>query len=91
MNDAKVVCRQLGYKYAVRALQGSDVPDGSGQIWLDEVDCSGSEKYLSSCSSEGWGNHNCGHSKDAGVECSSTGNITIFHNHPFTAFVWKQS
>ena len=73
-NDANVVCRQLGYKYAFRALQGSDVPDGSGQIWLDDVDCTGSEKNLSSCSHKKWGNHNCDHSHDAGVECSSNGN-----------------
>ena len=81
MNDANVVCRQLGYKYAVRALQGSDVPDGSGQIWLDDVNCTGSGKNLSSCSHKGWGNHNCDHSQDAGVECSSKGKIIIFHNH----------
>ena len=72
--DAKVVCRQLGYQYAVRALQGSLVPNGTGQIWLDEVDCTGNEKNLSNCSHSGWGVHNCNHDEDAGVECSSTGN-----------------
>ena len=75
IKDANVVCRQLGYEYAVRALQGSDVPDGSGQIWLDDVHCTGNEKNLSSCSHGGWGNHNCDHSEDAGVECSSTGKL----------------
>ena len=84
MNDANVVCRQLGYKYAVRVLQKSAVPDGSGQIWLDDVHCTGSEKKLSSCSHNGWGNHNCDHSKDAGVECSSTGTeIIVSHDHSY--------
>ena len=70
MNDAIVVCRQLGYLYAVRALQGyHGVPDGSGQIWLDDVSCSGKEKTLASCPHSGWGNHDCRHSEDAGVEC----------------------
>ncbi len=77
INNARVACRQLGYKYGVRGLRGSDVPDGSGQIWLDDVDCTGSERSLASCSHSSWGVHNCGHSEDAGVECSLTGNRII--------------
>ena len=78
IDDARVVCRQLGYAYAVRALQGSEVPYGTGQIWLDDVFCTGSERSLFSCSHNGWGKENCGHDEDAGVECSSTGIIIIF-------------
>ncbi|CAB3997370.1 deleted in malignant brain tumors 1 -like, partial [Paramuricea clavata] len=72
IKDANVVCRQLGYKNAANALQGGQVPSGTGQIWLDDVTCTGSEHSLTSCSHGGWGNHNCDHSEDAGVECSST-------------------
>ena len=74
INNARVVCRQLGYKYAVSALQGNNVIGGTGEIWLDDVDCTGSEQSLSNCSHSGWGNHDCTHSEDAGVECSSKGN-----------------
>ena len=77
VDDARVVCRQLGYIHAVRALQGSEISDGSGPIWLDDVVCTGSEENLTSCSHNGWRNQNCGHSEDAGVECSSRGNIII--------------
>jgi hypothetical protein len=73
INDARVFCRELGYNYGVRSLQGGQVPSGTGKIWLDDVTCTGSEQNLTSCSHGGWGNHNCGHSEDAGVECSSTG------------------
>ena len=70
INDAAVVCRELGYKYAVQAIRGSQVPQGIGQIWLDEVNCTGKESNLTSCSHNGWGINDCAHSKDAGVECS---------------------
>jgi deleted-in-malignant-brain-tumors protein 1 len=75
INDARVVCRQLGYQYTVRALRGNQVPDGTGQIWLSSVRCTGSEENLISCSHSGWGNIYCGHHQDAGVECSATGRI----------------
>ena len=83
MYDAKVVCRELGYKYTVRSLRGNDVLDGSGQIWLDNVNCSGSEQNLTSCVHNGWGVHDCRHKEDAGVECSSTGKSVILIDFSF--------
>ena len=73
INDANVVCRQLGYPGAARSIPGSKVPDGSGPIMLDEVSCNGTEQNLSSCSHQGWRNHDCRHTEDAGVECITTG------------------
>ena len=71
--DAEVACRQLGYPYAVRALYYREVPAGTGPIWLDDVGCTGNEENLRQCYHRGWGSHNCGHSEDAGVQCSLTG------------------
>ena len=79
LNDANVVCRQLGYHYALKALSGYSVPDGSGQIWLDDVSCTGREQNLSSCHHREWGIHECLHADDAGVECSLTGIIFKIH------------
>ncbi|PFX14301.1 Tyrosine kinase receptor Cad96Ca [Stylophora pistillata] len=37
---------------------------GTGQIWLDDVNCIGNENSLVQCSHGGLGVHNCGHDKD---------------------------
>ncbi|XP_028411924.1 deleted in malignant brain tumors 1 protein-like isoform X2 [Dendronephthya gigantea] len=71
LRDAKVACRQLGYSHAFNALQGRDVRSGSGQIWLANVDCSGNEKNITSCTHSGWKKHSCEHTQDAGVECTT--------------------
>ena len=40
-------------------------------IWLDDVGCTGTESRLLSCSNRGIGTHNCGHSEDVAIYCSS--------------------
>ena len=68
--DAQVACRQLGYPSAeATALSGFVVPDGTGQILLDDVNCVGTEINIFNCNANPVGNHNCTHSKDAGVTC----------------------
>eukprot|EP00435_Cladocopium_sp_Y103_P033438 s2403_g8.t1 len=66
--DALVVCRQLGFSTG-RSL-GNSVPEGAGPIWMDEVNCLGNETRLDQCSFLNWGEHDCAHSEDVGVDCT---------------------
>ena len=42
---------------------------GRGPIFLDNVNCLGTETKLLSCTNSGIGVHNCVHSEDVGIKC----------------------
>eukprot|EP00971_Amphidinium_carterae_P071456 1413616-Amphidinium_carterae.1 len=71
--DAEVVCKQLGYNVSWILPTGpphvftisEDEP-----IWLDDVDCDGSEARLDECENPGWQVENCWHTEDVGLICS---------------------
>ena len=46
LNDAQVVCSELGYGQPVAARHGAFYGQGSGRIWLDNVNCVGTEGLL---------------------------------------------
>ena len=68
-NEATVVCRMLGYSavIATHVMYGQ----GTGTVWLSNVDCTGSENSISECPHIGWGQTSCSHSQDASVTCNS--------------------
>jgi hypothetical protein len=65
-SDTTVACRQMGCSglNSIQLFGG-----GSGTIWMDNVDCGGSETTLASCSFNGWGSHDCSRDEDVGVCC----------------------
>ena len=79
IKDADVVCRMLEYSSAAAAVHRSYFGEGSGFVLLDNVNCSGSESSLSSCSHNGWGTHNCNHGDGAGVICTYAGIFNIVY------------
>ena len=70
MADANVVCRMLGYHGACAAYGRAFFGPGSGEIVLDDVECTGAEPTLAECVHSPFGLHNCVHREDAGVKCS---------------------
>ncbi|XP_022081551.1 deleted in malignant brain tumors 1 protein-like isoform X2 [Acanthaster planci] len=72
IEDARVACRQLGFRDAIEATQGGSFGSGSGPIYLDDVACGGHENDLMNCVHNGIGVENCDHIEDAGVICGPT-------------------
>ena len=71
MEDAHVVCRELGYRLGARAVK--TVEGGTGPVLLDNVACEGNETHLSDCPSLGWAKvENCVSNSftTAGVICN---------------------
>ena len=69
LNDANLVCQQLGYRSAVKAHREAHFGEGVGDILLDNLQCTGREASLLDCPHNGLYVHNCDHSGDAGVTC----------------------
>ena len=53
INDANVVCRQLGFSSASSAPTLAANGQGSDPIWMDNVDCNGGEASLLNCTHNG--------------------------------------
>ncbi len=59
------------YKYVGVTALTSGFTNGAGVIWLDNVQCRGTETRLIDCPANPLGSHNCVHSEDAGVRCQT--------------------
>ncbi len=42
---------------------------GEGRVWLDDVECGGTEEQVTFCKHAGWGLSDCRHDEDVGVCC----------------------
>ena len=70
IQDARVVCHELGYPYAVAAPLNAHYGEGTGPIWLSNIQCLGNETDIFSCLHIVNDNQNCIHDEDASVKCS---------------------
>uniref|UniRef100_A0AAZ1XQ50 Uncharacterized protein n=1 Tax=Oreochromis aureus TaxID=47969 RepID=A0AAZ1XQ50_OREAU len=94
LNDAEVVCRQLNCGSALEVPPSADFGAGTGQIWLDNVTCSGNESSLTECQHSRFGSNTCEHGHDAAVICSDvsilltgsgstqcSGRVEVYHSN----------
>ena len=71
LRDARVVCHQLGFPYAVSAPKSAYFGAGTGQVWQDKLGCYGTESSIVNCPRSGGSMVGCNHDQDASVICSS--------------------
>ena len=80
-DDVKVVCRELGLTITEAHVPIlGHVEPGEGQIWLENVGCSGDENQLADCDHRGWGNVYCLHWEDARASC---GGKNVLNPHEY--------
>ena len=63
------VCTDFNYSGFAEAKMGAFFGAGMGPIFLDNVECDGMEFMLLQCTARNFGQHNCFHNEDAGVQC----------------------
>ena len=71
INDANVICRQLGFPGATIAYLTAQFGNGKGPVYMSDVECSGSEVNLLDC----WYTHvieEVDSRQDVAVECQPT-------------------
>ncbi|XP_070557234.1 uncharacterized protein [Ptychodera flava] len=88
ITDADIVCRQLGFELGASEVTTSAFyGEGTGVIWLDNLDCYGGEHSIAFCPfSRPNSSSNYAHENDAGVLCQAPFRI-VDGNHPYTGRV----
>ncbi|XP_072345197.1 scavenger receptor cysteine-rich domain-containing protein DMBT1-like [Scyliorhinus torazame] len=69
LNDAHVVCRQLGCGDGIAAYNSSKDGASARSVWLIDIQCNGNEAHLQNCSSSLF-NYSLNDSTGIGVLCS---------------------
>lgn len=78
ITNADVVCRELNCGTVLEAKKTAFFGEGKNEIWLDDVQCTGSEPSIMKCPHKPIGINNCGHGEDAGVVCAGELTFDLF-------------
>lgn len=86
IEDAQVVCRQLGCGIALTDHVLTWFGPGTGPIWLKQVECKGKEVALLDCKFQFSKEGENGHQEDVGLVCSGSVQISAVFNF-FCCFI----
>ncbi|XP_029473787.1 scavenger receptor cysteine-rich type 1 protein M130-like [Rhinatrema bivittatum] len=67
--DAQVVCKETGCGFAISVQEGSVLGKRTSVLWLEDVNCNGTESHLTDCPGS-WNKHVDRHGETAGVLCT---------------------
>ena len=71
INDATVVCHQVGFNGATEAVTTAEFGNGKGPVYMEDVACSGSEFTLLDCLYKAVKDEVVGR-QDVAVRCASS-------------------
>ena len=80
--EGDVVCRQLGFGYAVATTSQNTVPNflnGSRSVWNASISCAGSERTLGECSVTQPATSSCALGNSVSVFCSGKRKSPLVH------------
>ncbi|KAG9264045.1 deleted in malignant brain tumors 1 protein-like, partial [Astyanax mexicanus] len=80
INDAAVVCRQMGCGRALSVHSSAHFGQGTGPILLDNVRCSGSENSIRECRHNGFGRHDSDIIRLINGTGACNGRVEIYHH-----------
>lgn len=75
LNEARVVCRQLGCGAALSVSKGNEYGKSSGPAFLDNVKCKGTESSLAECQAATTSSKKCICGSYAGAVCEGHSGI----------------
>ncbi|XP_072566449.1 scavenger receptor cysteine-rich domain-containing protein DMBT1-like [Paramormyrops kingsleyae] len=70
LQDAEVVCRQLGCGIPVEVLGGAAFGKGGRNMWAEEIQCRGNESHIYFCPKSPTKKQSCSQENAAGLVCS---------------------
>ena len=73
-----MVCRMMGYIGSTGPKSSVEYGKGNGTIWLNKMQCKGSESSLFSCVHDGLRNHTCTNGNEANVSCTGPEGIISY-------------
>lgn len=69
--------KHQSFRNTSESYRGAVYGEGTGRIWLDGVNCEGSEIHIDDCDHKLWGLHECYHSADVAINCFPNGEICL--------------